>query len=218
VHKSISSNYVYFISICALFSNSLFIFSNILFNSTLYSLSTLFKYIFFNSFIPFKYYIFYSFLIHRDHHRESTVNHHKPNTTPSPATTNQQKPTASASTCGLHPWLHEQILKLVSLGKDPIEVDLDANGSGFPRAPANHEAPALLGPSRDRQRKPTTPGRDLRRKPQAETKKPSTTMPGRIFKRGEGKASWRKWENREEKGKKREERERNWAKKKKNFI
>ena len=47
MHKSISSNYVYFISICALFSNSLFIFSNILSNSTLYSLSTLFKYIFF---------------------------------------------------------------------------------------------------------------------------------------------------------------------------
>ena len=50
----------------------------------------------------------------------------------------------------------------MSLGKDPIEVDLDANGSWFPRARANHGAPALLGPSRDR-----------RRKPQAETEKPN---------------------------------------------
>jgi hypothetical protein len=110
----------------------------------------------------------------------------------------------------------------VSLSKDPIEVDLDANGSGFPRARANHGAPALLGPSRDRQRKPTTPSRDQRRKPQVETEKPLTTTPSRIFNRGEGRASWRKWENKEEKGKKREERERNRAnegeKKKKNFI
>ena len=57
---------------------------------------------------------------------------------------------ASASTCGLHPWLHEQVLELVSLGKDLIEVDLDANGYGFPRARANHGAPTLLGPSWDR--------------------------------------------------------------------
>uniref|UniRef100_A0A2N9H1R2 Uncharacterized protein n=1 Tax=Fagus sylvatica TaxID=28930 RepID=A0A2N9H1R2_FAGSY len=95
---------------------------------------------------------------------------------------------ASASTCGLHPWLHEQVLELVSLGKDPIEVDLDANGSGFPRALANHGAPALLGPSQDRRRKPTTPSRDRWRKPQAETEKPSTTTLGRIFNRGEERA------------------------------
>ena len=106
------------------------------------------------------------------------------------STTTHSKLT-SASTCGLHPWLHEQVLELVSLSKDPIKVDLDANDFGFPRARANHGALALLGPSRDRLRKP-----------QAETKKLSTTTPGRIFNRGEGRAGWRKWENREEKGKK----------------
>ena len=45
--KSISSSYVYFISICALFNNSLFIFSDTLSSSILYSLFTLFKYTFF---------------------------------------------------------------------------------------------------------------------------------------------------------------------------
>ena len=101
-----SLSYLVFFSICVLFSNSLSIFSNTLSSSTLYSLSTLFKYIFFYSFILFKYYIFYSFFIiiyqtvitritptaitqilpthrHRHHHH-----HHKPNTTPSPATIN----------------------------------------------------------------------------------------------------------------------------------
>ena len=101
----------------------------------------------------------------------------------------------------------------MSLGKDPIEVDLDANGFGFPRARTNHGAPALLGPSRDRRRKPTTPGRDRRRKPQAETEKPSTITPGQIFNRGEWARENGRIEKRKEKKKKkkREERERNRA-------
>ena len=77
-----------------------------------------------------------------DHHRESTVNHHKPNKNYHKinfsATKHSQIPKfqtkrikkkknpdlafASASTCGLHPWLHEQVLELVSLGKDPNPV------------------------------------------------------------------------------------------------
>ena len=58
----------------------------------------------------------------------------------------------SSDGSGLHPWLHEQVLELVSLRKDPIKVDLNANGPGFPWVRANHGAFALLGPSRDRRK------------------------------------------------------------------
>ena len=104
--KSIFNSYVYFISIYALFSNSLSIFSDTLSNSTLYSLSIIFKYTFFillshlNIIFLFILYYYLSatitritpiaitqiFPTHCHHHH-----HHKPNTTPSLATTNQQK-------------------------------------------------------------------------------------------------------------------------------
>jgi hypothetical protein len=87
------------------YSTTLFIFSDTLSSSTLYSLFTLFKYIFFILLSHLNIiFLIHSLLLftsnnylynpaitqilptHRHHHH-----HHKPNTTPSPATTNQQK-------------------------------------------------------------------------------------------------------------------------------
>ena len=103
--KSISSSNVYVISIYALFSNSLSIFLYTLSSSTIYSLSIIFKYTFFFSFIPFKYYIFYSFfiIISRQQLPEITNSHnpnpsHPPPSPPTPPWINPEQPKPTATT------------------------------------------------------------------------------------------------------------------------